>query len=118
MLNYIFKFRDSFGASTITQQLVKNVTGDDEYQIERKLREIFTALSLEKQMDKEEIMELYLNVINLSQGCNGVGAGAETYFSKELSELDLGECVCLSHFPAQSLAQNRSSAFLDMWMDK
>ena len=95
-LNYIFKFRDSFGASTITQQLVKNVTGEDEYKIERKLQEIFTALSLEKKMDKNEILELYLNIINLSQGCKGVGAGAETYFSKTLSELDLGECVCLA----------------------
>jgi penicillin-binding protein 1A len=96
VLNYIFKFRDSFGASTITQQLVKNVTGKDEYQIERKIQEIFSAISLEKKMDKEEILELYLNVINLSQGCVGVRAGAETYFSKELSELTLTECVCLA----------------------
>ena len=95
-LNYVLKFRDSFGASTITQQLVKNVTGKDEYQIERKLEEIFSALSLEKQMDKNEILEIYLNIVNLSQGCVGVRAGAETYFSKELSELTLTECVCLA----------------------
>ena len=95
-LNYIFNFRDSFGASTITQQLVKNVTGNDEYKIERKLQEIFSAISLEKQMNKNEILELYLNVINLSQGCRGVRAGAETFFSKELSELTLTECVCLA----------------------
>lgn len=95
-LNYVLKFRDSFGASTITQQLVKNVTGKDEYQIERKLQEIFSARSLEKQMSKEEILELYLNIVNLSQGCTGVRAGAETYFSKELSALTLTECVCLA----------------------
>lgn len=95
-LNYVLKFRDSFGASTITQQLVKNVTGNDDYSVERKIQEIFYALSLEEKLDKREIMELYLNVINMSQGCRGVRAAAETYFSKELSELTLLECVCLA----------------------
>lgn len=95
-LNYIFKFQGSFGASTITQQLVKNVTGNDEYRIDRKIQEMFYAISLEDQMDKEEIMEIYLNVINLSQGCIGVRSAAKTYFSKELSELSLLECVCLA----------------------
>ena len=51
-LNYVLNFRDSFGASTITQQLVKNVTGNDEYKIDRKIQEIFYALSLEEQMEK------------------------------------------------------------------
>ena len=96
VLNYIFKFRNTFGASTITQQLVKNVTGNDEYEIERKIQEIFSALDLEEKMEKDEILEIYLNVINLSQGCIGVKAGAKTYFSKELSELTLTECVCLA----------------------
>ena len=95
-LNYILKFRDSFGASTITQQLVKNVTGNDEYKIDRKIQEIFYALDLEEKMDKKEILEIYLNVINLSEGCKGVRSGAQTYFSKELSELTLLECVCLA----------------------
>ena len=95
-LNYIFKFQNSFGASTITQQLVKNVTGNDEYKIDRKIQEIFYALDLEEKMDKEEILEIYLNVINLSEGCKGVKSGAQTYFSKELSELSLLECVCLA----------------------
>ncbi|MBR2432370.1 MAG: transglycosylase domain-containing protein, partial [Clostridia bacterium] len=78
-LNYIFRFRKSFGGSTITQQLVKNVTQNDEYRLDRKLQEIFYATSLEKQMEKSEIMELYLNVINLSRGCRGVRSGALTY---------------------------------------
>ena len=95
-LNYIFRFRKSFGGSTITQQLVKNVTQNDEYRLDRKLQEIFYATSLEKQMEKSEIMELYLNVINLSRGCRGVRSGALTYFSKEPSELTLLECVCLA----------------------
>jgi len=95
-LNYVFKFRDSFGASTITQQLVKNVTGNDSYSIKRKLQEIFYAQSIEKQLDKKDILELYLNIVNLSQGCLGVRTAALVYFSKELSELDLGECACLA----------------------
>ena len=95
-INYIFKFQKSFGASTITQQLVKNVTGNDSYSIKRKLQEIFFARSLEEQLDKREILELYLNIINLSQGCRGVRTAAMTYFSKDVSELDLGECVCLA----------------------
>lgn len=95
-LNYVLNFRDSFGASTITQQLVKNVTGNDEYKIDRKIQEIFYALSLEKQMEKSEILEIYLNVINMSRGCRGVRSASLTYFSKELSELSLIECVCLA----------------------
>ena len=71
-LNYILRFRDKFGASTITQQLVKNVTGNDEYKVDRKIQEVFYALSLEEQMEKDEILEIYLNVINLSRGCRGV----------------------------------------------
>ena len=95
-LNYVLKFRDSFGASTITQQLVKNVTGNDDYSVERKIQEIFYALSLEEKIEKNEILELYLNVINMSQGCKGVRSAAMTYFSKELYELTLLECACLA----------------------
>lgn len=95
-LNYIFKFQKSFGASTITQQLVKNVTGNDSYSVKRKLQEIFYAHSLENQLEKKDILELYLNIINLSQGCRGVRTAAITYFSKDIGELDLGECVCLA----------------------
>ena len=94
--NYIFKFKDKFGASTITQQLVKNVTGNDSYSVKRKLQEIFYAHSLEKQLKKKDILELYLNIVNLSRGCLGVRTAALTYFSKDLSELDLGECACLA----------------------
>ena len=95
-LNYIFNFRGSFGASTITQQLVKNVTGNDEYRLTRKIQEIFWALDLETKMDKTEILGLYLNVINLSQGCYGVQAAADYYFSKDVSELTLNESACIA----------------------
>lgn len=86
----------SFGGSTITQQLVKNLTGRDEQTVDRKLTEIFTALDLERRSDKETILCSYLNIINLSEGCYGVGAAAERYFSKPVSELGLSECAALA----------------------
>lgn len=95
-LNYLFSFDDEFGGSTITQQLIKNVTERDEYTLERKLQEILWALDLETKMSKEEILQNYLNVINLSNGCYGVGAAAEYYFSKSVEELSLVECACIA----------------------
>ena len=95
-LNYIFRFDDEFGGSTITQQLIKNVTERDEYSLERKLQEIMWALDLETKMSKTEILQNYLNVINFSNGCYGVGAAAEYYFSKNLSELSLLECASIA----------------------
>ncbi|MBQ7379935.1 MAG: transglycosylase domain-containing protein [Clostridia bacterium] len=86
----------SFGASTITQQLVKNLTGDDRISIDRKLGEMFSALDLERRMSKSEILETYLNVINLADGCRGVGAAAQHYFSKNVSALSVGECACIA----------------------
>ncbi len=95
-LNYVCGFRDSFGGSTITQQLIKNVTQEDEYSFDRKITEIFRARDLERKMEKEEILELYLNVINLSQGCYGVGAAAGYYYACDVSELTLGECASIA----------------------
>ncbi len=95
-LNYFFRFSDSYGGSTITQQLIKNVTDKDDFTLQRKIQEIFWALDLEMKMDKQEILGLYLNIINLSQGCYGVGAAADRYFSKDVSELTLNECACIA----------------------
>ena len=94
--NYFLHFGGKFGASTITQQLIKNVTGEDEVSIERKLQEIVWALKLEKNMTKNEILEMYLNVINLSDGCYGVGCAARRYFSKSVGELLLIECASIA----------------------
>ena len=96
VVNYVFHGQKSFGGSTITQQLVKNLTGEDEPSISRKLKEAFCAMELEQRLDKSEIMEKYLNVINLSHGCFGVGAAAEYYFSKDVSELTLCECASIA----------------------
>ncbi len=86
----------SFGGSTITQQLVKNLTGHDEPTPDRKIREIFLALDLERHADKSEVLECYLNIINLAEGCRGVGAAAARYFSKTPAELTLAECATLA----------------------
>ncbi len=95
-LNYVFSFDDEFGGSTITQQLIKNVTERDEYSLERKLQEIMWALDLETKMSKKEILQNYLNIINFSNGCYGVGAAADYYFSKDVSELSLLECASIA----------------------
>lgn len=86
----------SFGGSTITQQLIKNVTGENDQTPVRKIREISRAVSLEKQMDKTQILEMYLNCIYLSHGCNGVKTAAETYFGKEVKDLTLAECASIA----------------------
>ena len=93
-------FKNKTGASTITQQLVKNLTNDDEGSglggALRKLREIFRALMLEKQYSKDEILEAYLNTLRLSNDWAGVQAGANNYFGKDISELTLAECAMIA----------------------
>ena len=84
-----------YGGSTITQQLIKNLTGNDEVTVQRKLTEIFGALEMEKKYDKKEIMEWYLNAVYFGEGCFGVQAAAQTYFGKDVSELSLAECAAI-----------------------
>lgn len=96
VFNYVVKRSSSFGASTITQQLVKNLTGRAERTPSRKINEAFMAINFEATHTKSEIMELYLNVINLSCGCTGVGAASRYYFSKQPHELDICECATLA----------------------
>ena len=91
-----FTGTSSYGGSSITQQLVKNITQYDDATIQRKVQEIVCALNLEKTKSKEEILELYLNIIPLSQRCYGVQSAANTYFGKDVSELTLIECVCIA----------------------
>jgi len=87
--------QDSYGGSTITQQLIKNLTGNDEVTVKRKLTEIFSALELEKKYDKEEIIEWYLNAVYFGEGCWGVQTAAKTYFNKDVSDLSLAECAAI-----------------------
>ncbi len=95
VVNYMFA-SGNFGGSTITQQLVKNLTGKDEFSVERKLEEAFAALKLEEEYDKSQILEMYLNVINLSEGCRGVGAASDFFFSKEPIDLTLSEAATIA----------------------
>ncbi len=94
-VNLFFRMRSDFGGSTITQQLVKNLTGDKQDTVRRKLQEIERALYIERHYTKDTIIELYLNTIYLSQGCYGVSTAAEVYFDKDVSQLSLAECASL-----------------------
>lgn len=95
--NKLLKFNSTeFGGSTITQQLIKNITGDNDKDVMRKFREIVRALLIERQLDKSEIMEAYLNTIALGNGINGVQVAANYYFNKDVSELTLVECASLA----------------------
>ena len=80
-LNFIGAEKSSYGGSTITQQLIKNLTGDDSFSVKRKLIEIVRALKLEKSASKNDILEAYLNTVYLSNGVYGVETAAEYFFS-------------------------------------
>jgi len=83
------------GGSTLTQQLIKNITDDDEVTVKRKITEIFRALEFENQHTKQEILEWYLNYIYLGENCNGVYTAAFAYFGKNVADLSLAECASL-----------------------
>lgn len=95
-LVYLQDGNADFGGSTITQQLVKNLTGDSERSVRRKLSEILRAIRLERMLSKQEILERYLNVVNLAENCYGVRTAANAYFSKEPSELSLAQAASIA----------------------
>ena len=86
----------TFGGSTITQQLIKNLTNEKDRTAARKIQEISRAVNLEKKLSKDQILELYLNSIYLSQGCNGVQTASQKFFGKTVGELDLAECASIA----------------------
>lgn len=86
----------SFGGSTITQQLVKNITEDNEGSWKRKIREWYRSIMLEQNLEKEDIIEAYLNKIYFGEGANGIEMAAQTFFAKTVSELNLAESACLA----------------------
>jgi len=83
------------GGSTITQQLIKNLTQYDDVTVKRKIQEIFTALDFEKRYSKDTILEWYLNYVYFGHKCNGVYTASYYYFGKNVSELSLAECASL-----------------------
>src|SRR5205085_9451458 len=91
--------RRPVGASTITQQVAKNMLLTSEVSVERKVKEILLATRIEEALPNDRILELYLNEIYLGSGAYGVVAAAQTYFSKSLDELSLGEAAYLAGLP-------------------
>lgn len=83
------------GGSTITQQLVKNITRKNEIKYQRKIQEILEAIYLEKNYSKEQIIEAYLNIVYFGNGANGIQAAANTYFNKDAKDLSLVEAVTI-----------------------
>ena len=100
----VVKYGGKQGGSTLTQQLIKNLTEEDEVTYVRKYKEILNALNLERFYSKEDIIEAYLNTVYLSHGCYGVKTAAETYFGKDISECNLAESAALAaitQFPSK-----------------
>ena len=101
-VNVLMSGHFSQGGSTITQQLIKNsvfpnFSRETQWQkIERKVQELYLAVQIEKIVDKSEILENYLNTINLGQNTLGVQAAAKRYFGKDVSELTLSECAAVA----------------------
>lgn len=83
------------GGSTLTQQVIKNMTGDDEYGIKRKVKEMLQALYIERRYDKDQILEYYLNVVYFGNSANGISAAADIYFDKDVGELTVTEAAAI-----------------------
>lgn len=97
---------DSYGGSTLTQQLIKNITNDNDVSITRKLNEIFRALNLENEYTKDEILEAYLNIVNYGGDVNGVEAAANLYFAKHIQDCTIAECAAIA-----GITQNPSAYY-------
>lgn len=103
-LNLIFKGSKKFGGSTITQQVVKNISGDNEKNVKRKFDEIIRAYHIESKHSKEEIFELYLNIIPMSNNIVGAGRASESFFGKKPSDLTATEAatiIAVSNAPSR-----------------
>lgn len=90
------KGRASYGGSTITQQVIKNITQEKERTPTRKIKEMMRAVALERRLSKDEILTVYLNIIYLANNCNGVESASNLYFGKEASELTLSEAALIA----------------------
>ena len=83
------------GGSTITQQMLRNTTRDNDVTVKRKVREIFRALEYEKTTSKEDILTMYLNYVYFGDGCDGIQTAAENYFGKDVRDLTLAESAAI-----------------------
>jgi len=89
----------SQGGSTLTQQVYKNITGRFEQTFERKFQEIYNAVMLEMKYDKNQILTLYANIINMGNGAYGVQSASKMYFGKDVSEINIAESALLAGIP-------------------
>lgn len=96
VVKWITTGNSNFGGSTITQQLIKKVTKDDDRSWQRKAREIVRAIQLEQWLSKDQIIELYMNIIYLGEGSYGVEKAAYTYFNKSTRDLSIAECALIA----------------------
>jgi penicillin-binding protein 1A len=92
----IVKYHLTQGGSTITQQLIKNLTDENQVSFARKFNEILYALNLEQNYSKNDILEAYLNTIPLGSGCYGVQTASQKYFGKDVKDLTIAECATLA----------------------
>ncbi len=88
--------RNNYGGSTLTQQLIKNITDDSEVSLTRKVREIFRAMNIEKEYSKDDILEAYLNVVNFGNNCQGVESASQLYFDKPIKDCSIAECAAIA----------------------
>ncbi len=94
------------GASTITMQLVKNISGDSQVRFIRKFKEMLLALKIERELSKKEILTLYLNIIPFGKHAFGIQAAANTYYGKDVDQLDLAQIAMLAGIPKAPEAGN------------
>ncbi len=103
---YLTKGHSSFGGSTITQQLVKNITDNDEVTVKRKVQEMWLAAKLERKIGKERVLELYLNTVFFGEGAYGVEAAAHSYFAKDVTGLSLAQAASIAGITQQPQKYN------------
>jgi penicillin-binding protein 1A len=98
----------TYGGSTITQQTVKLITGQDQHSTSRKVQEWFAAMALEQELSKDEIMELYINLAPMGNNYVGIQSAAQNYFGKNAADLNLAECAFLAGLPKSPSYYNPS----------
>lgn len=84
-----------YGGSTITQQVIKNITSEKENKASRKIKEMFRAIALEQELSKDEILTMYLNIVYFANNCYGIEAAANTYYNKPANALTLAEAASI-----------------------
>ena len=110
---FIHIYDTNQGGSTITQQLIKNLTGDDDPSPSRKIREIFRAMQFEKKYSKDVILENYLNYIGFGGPTNGIQLASIKYFGKDVADLSIAEAACLAAIPKSPETLNPFAGYED-----